>query len=144
MREQIPEKTIITCDACRSSEEPRKHNAHLIIKRDALDACGRPCANANVKIDLCDSCHDRISAAVNAETNHIRGDETAEYLADQRLRAMLNLFMCCDPWPADQIDKEVIEDFLDDQSRSRGYDTWVDAYHQMDSVTDCGAGGEKS
>ena len=51
---------------------------------------------------------------------------------DQEFRAMLDWYMCSDPWPVDPDDNgthEMMTELLNRESRKRGYDGWVDAYH---------------
>lgn len=55
---------------------------------------------------------------------------------DVEFRAMLDLFMCCDPWPVpDDCDGEenhkTITEMLNRKARQRGYEGWVDAYHEF-------------
>lgn len=70
MRQKLPEKTIVTCDICKRSTdgEPRtywRQNGGLVLKRDALDMHGHPCADASVRLDLCDVCLQKVSEAIN-------------------------------------------------------------------------------
>lgn len=45
-------------------------------------------------------------------------------------RALLNLFMCSDPWPTGRDSEHaILQDFLDRESDYRGYSDWVEAYH---------------
>ena len=50
----------------------------------------------------------------------------------QEFRALLNLFMCSDPWPTDKKEEnDIIEDLLVRESATRGYDSWVVAFHEL-------------
>jgi len=42
---------------------------------------------------------------------------------------MLHLFMCADPWPLLDRTQERMEALLDEESQSRGYENWIDAFH---------------
>lgn len=48
-------------------------------------------------------------------------------------RALLDLFMCSDPWPVvdhgDGDGHDTIENLLNTEAKSRGYTDWIDAYH---------------
>jgi hypothetical protein len=53
---------------------------------------------------------------------------------EQEFRALLDLFMCSDPWPLDGIEGDdshaVIEGYLDRVARDgHGASGWIDAYH---------------
>ena len=56
-----------------------------------------------------------------------------ELEASQRLvpplRAILDWWMCSDPWPGG--DHDVIEEWLNGLCREHGYDSWVIAYHEV-------------
>jgi hypothetical protein len=43
------------------------------------------------------------------------------------IRALLDWFMCSDPWPGG--DHEAVESWLNYVCRDMGFETWVDAYH---------------
>ncbi len=64
----IPAQTIKTCDACQCAMDGRnsRENGGLHLKRDALDFQGSPCADASVRLDLCDSCLHKVATAINA------------------------------------------------------------------------------
>lgn len=71
----IPEKKIITCDCCRQQIEgavTRREGGGLHLKRDALDWHGHACADASVKLDLCDSCLGKVVKAVNETCASVR------------------------------------------------------------------------
>ncbi len=40
----------------------------------------------------------------------------------------LALMMCSDPWP-DSVHRENLANFADAESRKRGYDDWIEAFH---------------
>lgn len=63
----IPERRYSTCDVCgvERTKATANYDARLTLKRDAIDYQGNACADASVKRDLCDACHDAIAAAVN-------------------------------------------------------------------------------
>lgn len=62
---------------------------------------------------------------------------------DQTFRAFLDLMMCADPWPvrtsgdpipmdmADAASQSLLVAFADSESRARGYDGWIVAYHEF-------------
>ena len=54
---------------------------------------------------------------------------------DRLFRALLDAYMCADPtpWPSDVDD--ILTDELQEESRVRGYNSWVDAYHNFELVT---------
>ena len=45
------------------------------------------------------------------------------------LRAILDWWMCSDPWPGG--DQDGIKKWLDVQCHRQGYDNWVTAFHEM-------------
>jgi len=45
-------------------------------------------------------------------------------------RAILNLLMCSDPWPAGVEDRLIIEPWADKQAQEFGFKDWIDAYYQ--------------
>ena len=51
-------------------------------------------------------------------------------ISDTEFRVMLDLFMVSDPWPLDW-GHEHMETVLDSEAILRGYDHWVEAYHEM-------------
>jgi hypothetical protein len=53
-------------------------------------------------------------------------------MTDEQFRIMLAWFMVSDPWPLkDQVFTHmVIEDWLNLESKKRGYIDWIDAYHK--------------
>lgn len=44
-------------------------------------------------------------------------------------RAMLDLFMASDPTPLTKEQDESLRMWLDKESRARGFNSWVDAFH---------------
>lgn len=75
------------------------------------------------------------------EPNNVRCDidQAKRWLADLikdddpedfDFRAMLDLIMCSAPWPVDgNRNKDAVINIVNDMARSRGFDSWVDAYH---------------
>ena len=48
------------------------------------------------------------------------------------LRSLLNLIMCCDPWPCEDSGNEGdVKFFANRMSVEAGYEDWVDAYHHL-------------
>lgn len=45
------------------------------------------------------------------------------------LRAILDWYMCSDPWPGG--DQDAVTGWLDRSCKAMGYDSWVSAYHLM-------------
>ena len=55
---------------------------------------------------------------------------------DEEFRAMLNLVMCCDPWPIgndDGYNEETVKFLLLRESVKRNYPNWIDAYHNFEA-----------
>lgn len=56
-------------------------------------------------------------------------------MTDAEFRALLDLWMCSDPWPIkpDPEDQcyRTLEGLLDKESVVRGYDNWTVAYHEL-------------
>ena len=50
-------------------------------------------------------------------------------MKDCQFRALLNLFMCADPWPSFNCDRDVILSLLEEEAKRYGYSDWVEAYH---------------
>ena len=50
---------------------------------------------------------------------------------DRVFRALLDLFMCSDPWPASQEAEAVVREYLNEESARRGFAGWVVAYHEF-------------
>jgi len=54
-------------------------------------------------------------------------------ISDEAFRELLNLFMASDPWPLEgERSKAVIFGFLCAEASKRGYDDWIEAYHEFD------------
>lgn len=72
----ITEQRIVTCDCCLreigNNGVWRAQNGGIIVKRDALDYQGAPCADAGISLDLCDKCLGKIVRVINAECLAIR------------------------------------------------------------------------
>jgi len=57
-------------------------------------------------------------------------------MTELEFRALLTLVMCCDPWPVDERiardlgNQDTILNLLNKEARKRGFDNWVEAYHQ--------------
>ena len=71
-----PAIVTVVCDCCLkdvgSPGVTRAHNAGIHVARDALDYQGAACAGANITMDLCDSCLELVSAAVNDVAVRVR------------------------------------------------------------------------
>jgi hypothetical protein len=57
-------------------------------------------------------------------------------MTDQQFRALLDLFMCSDPWPVSpEIEyfnsRDIILSLLDEEAKKRGCRDWIDAYHNI-------------
>jgi len=54
-------------------------------------------------------------------------------MSDRGFRVLLSLFMVSDPWPLDEDveGQQALYEFLEDQARERGFENWVDAYHNF-------------
>lgn len=60
-------------------------------------------------------------------------------MTDEEFRALLDLWMCSDPWPvmmrhSDEIDmnnQQIIEEFLNKESKLRNYDDIIEAFHDF-------------
>lgn len=59
-----------------------------------------------------------------------------EILTDANFRALLDLIMCSDPWPVqdDGTSQRLIELMATEEAKRRGFDTWVEAYHNLGKV----------
>lgn len=52
-------------------------------------------------------------------------------MRDYQFRAMLDLLMCCDPWPVDtEGHQAIIIGWITVEASKRGYDNWIEAYHE--------------
>jgi hypothetical protein len=59
-------------------------------------------------------------------------------MTDLELQCLLDLSMCCDPWPVhntdgtiDKANQATITSLLNKEAQTRGFDNWVSAYHQL-------------
>lgn len=60
-----------------------------------------------------------------------RSNFVIDEMDDREFRALLDWFMCSDPWPVDGGDShDLMSNWLDRASKSRGYTDWVEAYHR--------------
>jgi hypothetical protein len=48
---------------------------------------------------------------------------------DREFRGFLDLLMCSDPWPMGDFEA-TLKGLADRMACERGYDNWIDAYHQ--------------
>lgn len=53
-------------------------------------------------------------------------------LHDRVFRDLLDLVMVNDPWPLDDASEQRIKHLLITESEARGYDGWVEAYHEVE------------
>lgn len=53
------------------------------------------------------------------------------HLTDEVFKSMLAWMMVSDPWPLDGKEHFTLTEFLNQESRQRGYDSWTDAYHAL-------------
>jgi hypothetical protein len=54
-----------------------------------------------------------------------------EEIPREVFRSLLDLVMCSDPSPLSGEQDRIIRDWLDQESRRRGYSDWIDALHRM-------------
>jgi hypothetical protein len=52
-------------------------------------------------------------------------------LSAQEFGALLRWKMQSDPMPVSEVDSDRVIGFLNDEAESRGYDDWVEAYHDF-------------
>lgn len=52
-------------------------------------------------------------------------------MSDTQFRDFLDLMMVSDPWPLSPEADESLKDLADSESRNRGYDSWIVAYHEF-------------
>lgn len=54
-------------------------------------------------------------------------------MTNRQFRALLNLFMCSDPWPVEgefwEEERDEIEELLNQEAQKRGFESWVGAYN---------------
>lgn len=53
-------------------------------------------------------------------------------LTDEQFRALMDLFMCSDPYPDTEANHEIVENLLDAESNALGYSDWIVAFHEFD------------
>lgn len=49
---------------------------------------------------------------------------------NEEFRALLDWFMCSDPWP-ESVPRTIVIDWITKECAQRGYDNWVVAYHEF-------------
>jgi hypothetical protein len=52
-------------------------------------------------------------------------------LSAQEFGLLLRLLMVSDPWPLAEIERNRMVELMNNEARSRGYDGWIHAYHEM-------------
>jgi len=52
-------------------------------------------------------------------------------MSDKEYRALINLLMTSDPWPAGEEDAITLKRLADREARDRGYEDWIDASHNF-------------
>lgn len=52
-------------------------------------------------------------------------------MSDDQFKAFMALMMVSDPWPLSQTEHDDLLEIADEESRRRGFDNWIDAYHRM-------------
>lgn len=52
-------------------------------------------------------------------------------MTDEQFHVMLKWFMSSDPWPLDEQSQETIGMMLDEESEKKGFDGWIDAFHEF-------------
>jgi len=65
---EIPAKTIYKCDGCKAEVEGKgrpKHWTMMKHYRDAYDMQGNACASDNIELELCETCTEIFTNAVN-------------------------------------------------------------------------------
>ena len=55
-------------------------------------------------------------------------------MTNMQFRAFLDLMMVSDPWPLDPQANKTLEEFADAESKKRGYEEWITAYHEFDGA----------
>lgn len=53
-----------------------------------------------------------------------------EKLDDLEYRALLDILMCADPWPAGETAHAALLSLAKSEGEYRGYTDWIDAYHR--------------
>lgn len=60
-------------------------------------------------------------------------DTEHKAISDDALRELLDLFMASDPWPLEgDRDRSVLFGFICAETARRGYDDWIEAYHDFE------------
>jgi len=57
-------------------------------------------------------------------------DNTTRFSA-QEYGTLLQLMMTADPWPLAASERDRMVGMLNDEAEARGYDGWVEAYHEL-------------
>lgn len=52
-------------------------------------------------------------------------------MTDLEFRALLDWYMCSDPWPLDGENHKAITALVQRESLNRGYDDWTEAMHNF-------------
>jgi hypothetical protein len=52
-------------------------------------------------------------------------------MTQREFRAVLDWFMCSDPWPDGPETHAIVTDWLNNMATADGWDSWVDAYHRV-------------
>ena len=58
-------------------------------------------------------------------------DESDMRFSAQEFGTLLNWYMVSDPWPLSALAQDRIEKMLNKEARERGWDNWVEAYHEV-------------
>lgn len=94
--------------------------------------CGKESTRRDESGNTYCALHDYLAAISGELTFPI--DATPYEMESHRaaVRALLDLLMCCDPWPvSDKMTEIPIACFATDQAKARGYDDWIIAYHEF-------------
>jgi len=62
----------------------------------------------------------------------IVGKTSEHNLSAREFGVLLQLLMVSDPWPLAEIDRDRLVEMLNEESRSRNYEDWVHALHEME------------
>ena len=58
-------------------------------------------------------------------------------MTDAQFRAMLDWWMCSDPFPCDEHTSDVLHDWIDGEAKKRGFEHgWVEAFHRFEKTTE--------
>lgn len=52
-------------------------------------------------------------------------------LTETEFKSLLNLVMVSDPWPSGRKGERTLKGLLDYEAGVRGYEDWVEAYHEL-------------